>query len=62
MAQILIRDTGAGMSSTQVKRLGNPYFTTKESGTGLGLMVVISLVKAMNGKIHFRSKPNEGTI
>jgi two-component system sporulation sensor kinase B len=60
--QILIRDTGIGMSSKQVKKLGNPYFTTKESGTGLGLMVVISLVKAMNGKIYFRSKPNEGTI
>jgi two-component system sporulation sensor kinase B len=62
IVQILIRDTGVGMSSTQVKKLGNPYFTTKESGTGLGLMVVISLVKAMNGKIYFRSKPNEGTI
>jgi two-component system sporulation sensor kinase B len=62
MVQIIIRDTGVGMSSTAIKRVGRPYFTTKESGTGLGLMVVVSLVKAMNGKIYFRSKPNEGTI
>lgn len=60
--QILIRDTGVGMSSEQLKRIGMPYFTTKESGTGLGLMVVMSLVKAMDGKILFRSKPNQGTI
>lgn len=60
--QILIRDTGTGMSSEQLKRIGKPYFSTKESGTGLGLMVVMSLVKAMNGKIIFRSKVNQGTI
>jgi two-component system sporulation sensor kinase B len=60
--QILIRDTGVGMSSAQIKRLGNPYFTTKDAGTGLGLMVVINLVKAMNGKVVFSSKVNEGTI
>lgn len=60
--QILIRDTGIGMSAEQLKRIGKPYFTTKESGTGLGLMVVMSLVKAMNGKILFRSKLNQGTI
>ncbi|WP_317890822.1 HAMP domain-containing sensor histidine kinase [Paenibacillus arenilitoris] len=60
--QILIRDTGVGMSSAQVKRLGIPYFTTKDTGTGLGLMVVMSLVKEMDGKILFRSKPDQGTI
>lgn len=60
--QILIRDTGIGMSNEQLKRIGKPYFSTKESGTGLGLMVVMSLVKDMNGKILFRSKPNQGTI
>ncbi|GGG75197.1 sporulation kinase [Paenibacillus radicis (ex Gao et al. 2016)] len=60
--QILIHDTGAGMDKSQVKRLGKPYFTTKENGTGLGLMVVMSMIKKMNGKILFRSKPNEGTI
>ncbi|MEK3884139.1 ATP-binding protein [Paenibacillus sp. PL2-23] len=60
--QILIRDTGTGMSREQLKRIGKPYFSTKETGTGLGLMVVMSLVKAMKGKIIFRSKLNQGTI
>ncbi|MFF2091936.1 ATP-binding protein [Paenibacillus sp. NPDC058174] len=59
---ITIRDTGAGMDKSQVKRLGKPYFTTKEKGTGLGLMVVMSMIKTMDGKIIFRSKPNEGTV
>ncbi|MFF2480669.1 ATP-binding protein [Paenibacillus sp. NPDC058071] len=60
--QIFIRDTGTGMSHSHVKRLGKPYFTTKSNGTGLGLMVVMSLVQSMNGKMMFRSKLNQGTI
>jgi two-component system sporulation sensor kinase B len=62
LVQVLIRDTGVGMDPEQLKRIGMPYFSTKESGTGLGLMVVLSLVKAMNGKIMFRSRRNQGTI
>ncbi|MHA6483187.1 ATP-binding protein [Paenibacillus sp. strain BS8-2] len=62
LVQILIRDTGVGMDPEQIKQIGMPYYTTKESGTGLGLMVVISLVKSMNGKIMFRSRRNQGTI
>ncbi len=60
--QILIRDTGIGMSSEQLKQIGTPYFSMKDKGTGLGLMVVMNLVKAMDGKIFFRSKLNQGTI
>ncbi|WP_099516556.1 ATP-binding protein [Paenibacillus sp. BIHB 4019] len=60
--QILVRDTGCGMNRSQVKRLGLPYYTTKERGTGLGLMVVMNMVKEMNGKIFFHSKTNQGTI
>jgi two-component system sporulation sensor kinase B len=56
-----IEDTGVGMTPIQIKSLGLPFYTTKEKGTGLGLMVVTSLLKAMNGKISFISKPNKGT-
>ncbi|QYR24257.1 HAMP domain-containing histidine kinase [Paenibacillus sp. sptzw28] len=56
-----IADTGSGMNEQQLKRIGLPYFTTKEKGTGLGLMVVISLVQVMGGEISFRSKPGHGT-
>lgn len=58
---IHIKDTGVGMSDHQIKRIGMPFYTTKAKGTGLGLMVVISLVKAMNGTISYYSLPNEGT-
>ncbi|WP_219835968.1 ATP-binding protein [Paenibacillus sp. R14(2021)] len=59
---IEIADTGMGMSSVQLKRIGLPFFTTKEKGTGLGLMVVVSLVRVMNGQITFNSKRGQGTV
>lgn len=58
---ITIVDTGIGMTKHQMKSLGLPFYTTKEKGTGLGLVVVMDLIKAMNGKIFFDSKPNKGT-
>ncbi len=59
---ISISDTGEGMSEDQLNRLGEPYFSTKgEKGTGLGVMVVFSVIQAMNGKIHVESKKNMGT-
>ncbi|MDG0875017.1 ATP-binding protein [Paenibacillus thiaminolyticus] len=58
---IHIKDTGVGMSESQIKRIGMPFYTTKEKGTGLGLMVVIGLMKAMNGKVSYYSRPEEGT-
>jgi two-component system sporulation sensor kinase B len=59
--QLFIEDTGVGMTPSQIKSLGLPFYTTKDKGTGLGLMVVTSLLRAMNGKIYFQSKPNKGT-
>ena len=60
-AIITIADTGIGMDEEQLERLGNPFFTTKDIGTGLGTMVVYSVVKAMGGKIHVDSTPGTGT-
>lgn len=59
--QIDIRDNGIGMSKEQIQRLGEPYFTTKERGTGLGMMVSFSIIKAMNGKVHVTSELGKGT-
>ncbi|WP_436242836.1 ATP-binding protein [Paenibacillus sp. LjRoot56] len=59
--QITITDTGVGMSSKQLNSLGKPFYTTKQHGTGLGLVVVMSLIKKMNGKISFTSSLNCGT-
>lgn len=60
---IKIQDTGIGMTKDQIARLGEPYYSTKgDKGTGLGVMVVNSIVKAMNGTIQVKSKVGVGTI
>ncbi|MBA9028470.1 ATP-binding protein [Peribacillus huizhouensis] len=58
---INIQDEGAGMTQEQINRLGEPYFTTKEKGTGLGMMVSYSIIKGMNGHIHVTSEHGKGT-
>lgn len=57
-----ICDTGVGMTPDQINRLGMPYFSTKEKGTGLGTMVSYSIIKNMNGKIGVKSELGKGTI
>ncbi len=59
--QIYIKDYGEGMTKDQVSRLGSPFYSTKEKGTGLGLMVTFRLVENMHGNIHFSSEKGKGT-
>jgi two-component system, sporulation sensor kinase B len=59
---ISISDTGYGMSDDQLDRLGEPYYLINEGkGTGLGMMLVHSFMRAMNGSIDIKSKLDEGT-
>ena len=59
---IRIKDTGEGMTKEQLARLGEPYYSTKGAkGTGLGVMVVYSIVRAMKGTIEVRSEVGRGT-
>lgn len=58
---IIISDSGVGMTKTQIQRLGEPYFSLKEKGTGLGMMVVFSIVKSMGGTIKVKSEMGKGT-
>ncbi|MFC7392634.1 ATP-binding protein [Scopulibacillus cellulosilyticus] len=58
---IKIRDYGQGMTAEQIEKAGMPFYTTKESGTGLGLMVCYQIVEAYNGKIHIDSELHKGT-
>ncbi|RJE84347.1 hypothetical protein D3P07_23575 [Paenibacillus sp. 1011MAR3C5] len=59
--KVTIRDTGSGMTGDQLKRLGTPYYSTKEKGTGLGTMISFSIIKKMHGKIDVRSEAGKGT-
>ncbi len=56
-----ISDTGIGMSKETQKKLFTPFFTTKESGTGLGMSTVKRIVEAHRGDIRVESEPGKGT-
>lgn len=60
-ALLHIRDEGIGMTDEQLNRLGNPFYSTKENGTGLGLMVSYRLIEAMNGTVEVMSQKGKGT-
>ncbi|HEX2860511.1 MAG TPA: ATP-binding protein, partial [Lacunisphaera sp.] len=59
--QIAISDTGEGIKSEHVARIFDPYFTTKQTGTGLGLAAVYSIVKKHRGHIEVDSQVGQGT-
>ncbi|MGD6817391.1 ATP-binding protein [Metabacillus sp. 84] len=59
--RIKIKDNGVGMTSEQLARLGEPYFTLKERGTGLGLTVTFSIVEQHEGTLRYQSEPGAGT-
>jgi len=56
-----LTDTGVGMTREQLRLLGEPYFSTKENGTGLGMMVVYDIVRSMRGEITVMSEKGVGT-
>jgi PAS domain S-box-containing protein len=59
--QISIQDTGVGIPEDKLKKLGEPFFTTKKNGNGLGLMVSFKIIESHNGKVFIESEPNKGT-
>lgn len=58
---ITIQDNGIGMSEDQLRRLGEPFYTTKETGNGLGLMVSYKIIESHNGTVEVESTRNKGT-
>ena len=57
-----VTDNGPGMSEDTLENIFNPFFTTKDTGTGLGLYIVSSELEKVNGQITATSKQGEGTI
>jgi two-component system sensor histidine kinase FlrB len=60
--RIVIKDDGPGIAKEFCQRIFEPFFTTKSHGTGLGLAVVDSVVKAHGGHIQVDSDPGQGTV
>ena len=59
--RITFRDEGTGIAENDLKRIFEPYFTTKKTGTGLGLATVFSILKRHEGHIAVESRPGLGT-
>ncbi len=62
--QLIISDTGCGMSKKLIERIFEPYFTTKKKGegTGMGLSVIYGIINNHKGKINVYSEPEKGTV
>lgn len=59
---VSVQDQGCGIPEQLLPRLGEPFYTLKEKGTGLGLMICHKIVKQHNGTITYQSKEQEGTL
>lgn len=60
--KIICRDTGKGIPDDIINRIGEPFFTTKDNGTGLGLMISKQIIEGHNGELEILSNPNGTTI
>ena len=59
--EILVHDTGRGMSPETLRRIGTPFFTTRENGSGLGVALARSVVAQHGGSLHYESEQGKGT-
>lgn len=61
LISISINDTGVGIAPEDLARVFEPYFTTKETGIGLGLAITRRIVEEHKGRIDIKSEPGKGT-
>jgi len=61
MVKVSITDSGSGISEDIKEKIWDPFFTTKDKGTGLGLGIVKNIVKTHNGLIAIENLPEGGT-
>jgi PAS domain S-box-containing protein len=60
-AIVEVSDNGRGISEEDLKRVFNPFFTTRPGGTGLGLPAVRRIARAHGGRVEVRSSPGQGS-
>ncbi|MCC7000145.1 MAG: PAS domain-containing protein [Deltaproteobacteria bacterium] len=61
-AELVVKDSGAGIASDDVERIFDPFFTTKRRGTGLGLATVYRIVADHQGTIEVATAPGSGAV
>jgi two-component system sensor histidine kinase FlrB len=59
--RLCVSDNGSGIDAAALARIGEPFFTTKTTGTGLGLAVVMAVTRAHQGIVQYRSRLGRGT-
>lgn len=59
--RLSVEDSGVGIAEDKLGKIFEPYFTTKENGTGLGLTLAYKIVKEHSGDITVRSRPGQGS-
>jgi signal transduction histidine kinase len=60
-ARIAVRDSGRGMPPEVLERLGTPFFTTRDEGTGLGVVGALAVFALHGGSLVYASEPGRGT-
>jgi two-component system, sporulation sensor kinase E len=61
LVRISVEDSGVGISEEDLPKIFEPYFTTKENGTGLGLTITFKIVREHDGEIMVSSRPGQGS-
>ncbi|HWO96820.1 MAG TPA: PAS domain S-box protein [Bacillus sp. (in: firmicutes)] len=59
---IMFKDEGSGIPPERLKHIGEPFYSTKEKGTGLGLMVSNKIIKEHQGSLKVESEAGKGTV
>lgn len=57
-----VRDTGCGIERDAISKIYEPFFTTKDGGHGLGMMIVMRIMREHGGQVGIDSTPGEGTL
>jgi len=58
---LTVQDNGCGISKERLEKIGEPFYSSKEKGTGLGLTVSFNIIQSHKGTIHFESQKSQGT-